>query len=113
MTGYIIYYQQQNGEHTGSEMAGATATTATITGLITGGTYSITMVATSSTLPSDVTDAKTITIGTSVKKSYINVERCIGMEETPVSCIIMLITEAFFLFHMGMSVPSLHRQPPD
>ena len=63
VTGYIIYYQQQDGGHTGSEMAGATATTATITGLMTGATYSITMVATSSTLPSTVTAAETITIG--------------------------------------------------
>ena len=63
MTGYIIYYQQQDGEHSGSKMAEDTATTATITGLITGVTYSITMVATSSTLPSNVTAAETVTIG--------------------------------------------------
>ena len=60
VTGYIIYYQQQDGGHT---VSGATATTATITGLMTGATYSITMVATSSTLSSTVTAAKTITIG--------------------------------------------------
>ena len=63
VTGYIIYYQQQDGGHNGLEMTGATATTATITGLMTGATYSITMVATSSTLPSTVTAAETITIG--------------------------------------------------
>ena len=63
MTGYIIYYQQQDGGHTDSEMAGATATTATVTGLIIGATYSITMVTTSSTLPSTVTSAENITIG--------------------------------------------------
>ena len=63
VTGYIIYYQQQDGGHNGSEMAGATATTATITGLMTGAAYSITMVATSSTLPSTVTAAVTVTIG--------------------------------------------------
>ena len=63
VTGYIIYYQQQDGGHTGSEIAGATVTTATITGLMTGANYSITMVATSSTLPSNVTAAVTITIG--------------------------------------------------
>ena len=62
VTGYIIYYQQQDGGHTDSEMAGATATTATITRLIPG-TYSITIVATSSTLPSTVTAAETVTIG--------------------------------------------------
>ena len=63
--GYIIYYQQQDGGHTDSQIAGATATNATITGLITGATYSITMVAaTSSTLPSNETAAVNITIGT-------------------------------------------------
>ena len=63
VTGYIIYYQQQDGEHTDLEMAGANATTATITRLIIGATYSITMVTTSSTLPSTVTAAENITIG--------------------------------------------------
>ena len=63
MTGYIIYYQQQDGGHNGSKMAGAAATTATITGLMTRATYSITMVATSSTLPSTVTAAVTIITG--------------------------------------------------
>ena len=62
VTGYIIYYQQQDGGHTGSEIAGGTATTATITGLISGATYSITMMATSSTLPSTVTAAVTVTL---------------------------------------------------
>ena len=61
--GYIIYYQKQDGGHNGSQMAGATATTATITGLIPRATYSITMVATSSILPSTVTAAVTVTIG--------------------------------------------------
>ena len=63
VTGYIIYYQQQDGGHTDSVSAGITTTTATITGLMTGATYSITMVATSSTLPSTVTAAVTVTIG--------------------------------------------------
>ena len=63
VTGYIIYYQQQDGGRTGSEMAEATDTTATITRLMTGATYSITMMATSSMLPSTVTAAETITIG--------------------------------------------------
>ena len=64
VTGYIIYYQQQDGGQNGTEMAGATATTATITRLMTRATYSITMVTTSSTLPSIVTSAAVnITIG--------------------------------------------------
>ena len=65
MTGYIIYYQQE--EERGlrlSESAEAAATTASITGLIAGATYSITMVATSSTLPSTETAALTVSIGT-------------------------------------------------
>ena len=65
MTGYIIYYQQEEeGGQRLSESAEAAATTATITGLIAGATYSITMVATSSTLPSAETAAQTVTIGT-------------------------------------------------
>ena len=63
VTGYIIYYQQQDGGHNDSVMAGATATTATITGLTPGATYFITMLVTSGTLPSTVTAAEAITIG--------------------------------------------------
>ena len=44
--------------------AEATVTTANITGLIAGATYSITMVATYSTLPNTETEAHTVTIGT-------------------------------------------------
>ena len=62
MTDYIIHYQRDGGQRL-SENAGATATTATITGLIVGATYSITMVATSSTLPSTETAAQIVTIG--------------------------------------------------
>ena len=62
VTGYIIYYQRDGGQRL-SENAAATATTATITGLIAGATYSITMVATSSTLPSTETAVQTVTIG--------------------------------------------------
>ena len=64
VTGYIIYYQQEEGGQRLSESAEAAATTASITGLIAGATYSITMVATSSTLPSTETAALTVTIGT-------------------------------------------------
>ena len=64
MTGYIIYYQQEEGGQRLSESAGTAATTAPITGLIAGVTYSIIMVATSSTLPSTETAALTVTIGT-------------------------------------------------
>ena len=62
VTGYIIYYQRDGGQRL-SENAGATASITTITGLIAGATYSITMVATSSTLPSTETAAQIVTIG--------------------------------------------------
>ena len=72
VTGYIIYYQQDGGQRL-SQSAGPTATTVTITGLVAGATYSITMVATSSTLPSNKTETVTVNIGTyySVCFSYI------------------------------------------
>ena len=63
VTSYIIYYQQQDGGHNGLVIPGATTTTSIIIGLMTGATYFITMVATSSTLPSTVSAAETITIG--------------------------------------------------
>ena len=63
VTGYIMYYQQEDGGQRLSESAGIAATTATITGLIAGATYSITIVATSSTLPSTETAVLTVTIG--------------------------------------------------
>ena len=62
MTGYIIYYQQDGGQRL-SQSAGSTDTAAIITGLIAGATYSVTMVATSTTLPSNENVAKTIMIG--------------------------------------------------
>lgn len=60
MTGYIIYYH--DGEKRLSENAGASATTATIAGLLRQTTYSITMVATSDTAHSMETDAVPVTI---------------------------------------------------
>ena len=63
MTGYIIYYQQDGGQKL-SQSAGPIDTTANITGLIVhvGATFSITMVANSSTLPSPETTAQSIII---------------------------------------------------
>ena len=61
VTGYIIYYQQDGGQRL-SQSAAPTATSAMIMGLIAG-TYSITVVATSNTLPSTETITQTITIG--------------------------------------------------
>ena len=71
MTGYIIYYWKEYrcrdyyyGGRKYSENAEATATTATITGLTAGATYYISMMATSSTLPSSLTGEWTVTVGT-------------------------------------------------
>ena len=62
VTGYVIYYQQDGGERM-SVSVEASATSYTITGLTTGATYSISMVATSNTLSSTVIGPQTITIG--------------------------------------------------
>ena len=61
VTGYIIYYQQDGGQRL-SQSIEANNTVAVITGLMAG-TYSLTMVATSSTLPSTESAAVTVTIG--------------------------------------------------
>ena len=55
VTGYHISYQDQDGGHRGSVMTGETNHTATITGLIAGATYSISVAANSSTLSSTAT----------------------------------------------------------
>ena len=60
-TGYIIYYQQQDGE---KRFSLTTATTFTITGLIVGSTYSISVASTSAALPSAATALHDVTIGT-------------------------------------------------
>ena len=63
VTGYIIYYWLFGRERL-SQRAGPTANNATITGLIAG-SYYITMVATSSTLPSAETAVQSIALGNS------------------------------------------------
>ena len=63
VTGYNISYQTLDGGHSGS-VTNETATSTIITGLMTGATYSITIVATSNTLNSTETTAPDITIGT-------------------------------------------------
>ena len=71
MTGYIIYYQQ-DGEQRLSQSTGPTTTTAIITGLIIGATYSFTMVATSHTLPSIESSEEIVTInGMHLKNYYV------------------------------------------
>ena len=74
MTGYVIYYNVTDDAGSGSSevfllpdmslsmMVEANATSATITGL-TIGTYFVVMMATSNTLPSNMTRVHTLTIG--------------------------------------------------
>ena len=63
MTGYIISYKQQDGVHSGSVNVNETVISTIIIGLMIGATYSISVVATSNTIPSDETTASDITIG--------------------------------------------------
>ena len=64
VTGYTIYYQSNiDGEERKSVMAGDTNNSTVIKGLTAGTTYSISMVANSSTLPSNVTTGPDVTIG--------------------------------------------------
>ena len=64
VTGYIIYYQQQDGGQRLSLTAEATDTSITIIGLITGATYSISIAAISNALSSTEITAPHVTIGT-------------------------------------------------
>ena len=72
VTGYIISYQQQDGVHSGSVSVDDTAVTSTIiVGLMIGATYSISIVATSNTLPStETTVPDDITIGNMITAEY-------------------------------------------
>ena len=63
VTGYTVYYQQQDGGDNSSVEAGQNDTSITIPGLIVGATYSISIVTNSSTLPSTVTTGPSATIG--------------------------------------------------
>ena len=62
VTGYVVYYREQNGEQNGSVTAEGSESASNITGLNPGTNYSIEIVATSNTLPSDTT-LQHITIG--------------------------------------------------
>ena len=66
VTGYIISYRQQDGVHSGSVNVNETVISTIITGLMIGATYSISVVATSSTLPSNETIPQNITIGNGI-----------------------------------------------
>ena len=66
VTGYIISYRQQDGVHSGSVNVNETVISTIITGLIIGATYFVSVVATSSTLPSNETIPQNITIGNGI-----------------------------------------------
>ena len=68
VTGYHISYQEQDGGHRGSVMTGESNLNTTITGLIAGATYSISVAANSSTLPSYPTSA-TFTLGKCISQN--------------------------------------------
>ena len=63
VTGYVIYYQQEGG-NVMTMNAGADETNITISGLIGGNIYFVTLLATSTTLPSEVIGPITLTFGT-------------------------------------------------
>ena len=62
VNGYIIYYKRDGGEDGFSTVNGGATNSTIITGLIVG-TYSITMVATSTSFSSSNTTAVTVEIG--------------------------------------------------
>ena len=70
MIGYIISYQTLDGGHSGSVNIDETTTSTIIIGLMTGATYSISVVATSNTLNSTETTVPDITIGTGSNSAF-------------------------------------------
>ena len=62
VTGYRIFYDDGTGEQF-MDITGSGMTTATISGLTTGSTYSITIVATSDGLPSEVVGLMMVGLG--------------------------------------------------
>ena len=64
VNGYTIYYRKLNGDNTGSITAEGNDTSATISELDFGVTYTINISANSSTLPSTVITKPNITLGT-------------------------------------------------
>ena len=63
VTGYTVFYQEQDGGESGSLEVGETDTSISITGLMRGATYSIRIMSISSTLPGSITVGLDQTIG--------------------------------------------------
>ena len=65
MTGYRIYYTENGGNLQFKDVSGASTNMDTISGLTTSSTYSITIVATSDGLPSEVVGPEMVELGMS------------------------------------------------
>ena len=63
VTGYRIFYTEDGGSKQSRGVSGASTSMDTISSLRTGSTYSITIVATSGGLPSEVVGPETIELG--------------------------------------------------
>ena len=72
VTGYTIFYQQQDGGESGSLEVWETDTSVIITGLMRGVTYNISMLAKSSTLLGDVITGPEAIIGTHYQHRRVN-----------------------------------------
>ena len=70
VTGYRIYYTENGGSVQFKDVSGASTNMDTISGLTTGSTYSITIVATSDGLPSEVVGPEMVELGMT---AFINV----------------------------------------
>ena len=68
VTGYQIFYNENGGSEQSKDVSGASTNMDTITGLTTGSTYSITILATSDDLPSELVGPEIIELGTTVLK---------------------------------------------
>ena len=80
--GYIIYYQQHQPQQLRFLLVdGADTTNATITGLMAGATYSISVASTSGTLPSTETAVPhDVTIGIYIQRVYIYTAVVMGLK---------------------------------
>ena len=66
VTGYRIFYSENGGSEQFKDVSGASTNMDTISGLTTGSTYSITIVATSDGLPSEVVGPQLVELGMNV-----------------------------------------------
>ena len=101
VTGYTIFYQQRNGEHIGLLTVERTDTSAIITGLTAEATFSISVSATSDTLPSTRTQGKYILID-----MYMYVLPILQDESA-----LIIITRDLFIQSQRIS-PLHHHLPP-